>query len=442
MYKILLIVGMFLLAACSQTAEFQRPPPPIPVVWPNGASGVEKGEAAKTHWSAFFTDPRLQALIEAALESNRDLRIAAARVEEARAQYGVVRADQVPSVNFGSDSNASLLSAVYEVDFWGRVAGLSEAARVSFLATEEARRAVHLSLVADVASTYFTLLQMDEMITLNQATVELREQSLALITKGRDLGAIYDYEYQQASGLLESARGGLAALEYQRVTTENKLNFLVGQVPPSLPPGRSLNEQELDSALSPGIPSDVLLLRPDVIASEQRLRAAHANIGVARAAFFPKIALTAGYGIASQGLTALLSGGGWFFAPIVSAIPIFDRGRTASGVDIAQARKVIAVAEYEKTIQLAFREVADLLSARGSLASQLQASMANSNAQNSRRRIAQARYQFGVVSYLDVLDSQREFFTAQQANIQLRRAQLESAAQLYKALGGGVQVFE
>jgi multidrug efflux system outer membrane protein len=192
---------------------------------------------------------------------------------------------------------------------------------------------------------------------------------------------------------------------------------------------------ELD--IAPGLPSDVLLLRPDVMSAEQRLKSAHANVGVARTAFFPKILLSTGYGAATQALSSLASGGAWYFVPILSAMPLFDNGRTASGVDVAEARKVIAVAEYEKTIQQAFREVADLLSLRASLANQLRASIANSNAQEVRLQIAQARHSAGLISYLEVLDAQREVFSAQQASTQFRRAQLESAAQLYKALGGG-----
>jgi multidrug efflux system outer membrane protein len=437
MFRFFLLLVVVLLGACSQTTELKRPAPPVPELWPASTDGVGKVDAAKTHWRAFFTDPRLQAIISAALENNRDLRIAVARVEEARAQYGVARADRLPSVYFGSDNSLSLLSSNYEFDFWGRVSGMTESARVNFLASEEAKRAVHLSLVADVASTYFSLLQVEELIAITATTVELREQSLSLIRKGRDLGGTYEYEVQQASGILESTRSSLLANEHQRDITINKLNFLVGQTLGDLPPGKGLNEQGLSTDIAPGIPSDVLLLRPDVMAAEQRLRSAHANIGVARTAFFPKILLSTGFGVATQGLSALAGGGAWYIAPVISSMPLFDNGRTASGVDVAEARKVMAVAEYERTIQQAFREVADLLSARASLARQLKAAMANSNAQETRLQIAQARHNAGLISYLEVLDGQRELLSAQQVSTQLRRSQLESAAQLYKALGGG-----
>ena len=439
MPRFLILLLTTFLAACSQTSEFQRPSAPVPAQWPAAQDGPAKVDAAKTHWSTYFPDPRLQALIRLALENNRDLRIAAARVEEARAQYGVAKADRLPSLFFGSDNNLSLLSSSYEIDFWGRVSGMSESARVSFLASEEARRAVHISLVSDIASSYFTLLQMDEQIAQSRTTVRLREESLVLIGKGRDIGGTYDFEYQQASSVLESARSSLASHEHQRAVASNRLNFLLGQEAKDLPSGNSLEAQGLDTNVLTGLPSEVLLLRPDVVAAEQRLQAAHANIGVARTAFFPKILLSAGFGVASSGLSALTSGGSWYFVPVLSSMPLFDNGRTASNVDVAQARKVVAVAEYEKTIQQAFREVADLLSARASLAAQLKSASASFAAQEQRLRITQARHKAGVVSYLDVLEGQREVIASQQGIIQLRRSQLESAAQLYKALGGGAR---
>jgi multidrug efflux system outer membrane protein len=202
-----------------------------------------------------------------------------------------------------------------------------------------------------------------------------------------------------------------------------------------------LDGQGLDIEVAPGLPSDVRLMRPDVMAAEQRLRASNANIGAARAAFLPKVLLTASLGAASQGLAALYGGSAWTFQPAIS-LPLFDNGRTASGVDLAEARKVVAVAEYEKTIQLAFREVSDLLSSRVSLARQLKAASLNAKAQERRLQIATARYNAGLISYLEVLDSQREYISAQQVMVQMRRAQLDAVAQLYKALGGGSQIYD
>ena len=445
-----------LLAGCAQTPEFQRPPLPVPAQWPASAEASGERVAVNTHWRHFFSDPRLQALITTALAQNRDLRAAAARVEEARAQWGIVRADRTPTVNLlgqasvtrtqdDLDTSASnqrfdltLSTVSYEVDFWGRLAGLSDAARRSYLATEEARRAVHLSLVADVATVYYTLLQMNDLTALARASVASREQTLALILKGRDIGATFDFELEQAQGLLEASRANLAALDHQRTVATNLLNYLVGGEPGGLPAGKPLDQQGLDTALAPGVPGEVLLQRPDVMAAEQRLVAAHANIDAARAAFLPKILLTAGVGAASSGLASLFKAGAWAFQPMIS-LPIFDGGRAEGNLDVAKARKVVAVADYEKTIQLAFREVADQLSARASLAAQMRSSDANLKAQQRRLLISRARYDGGMTSYLEVLESEREVVAAQQIAAQIRRAQLESAALLYKALGGGAQ---
>jgi multidrug efflux system outer membrane protein len=451
------IFSATLLAACGHTPEFQRPASPVPPQWAMAGNGTAPSDAAKIHWRAFFSDPRLQKLIEAALENNRDLRIAAARVAESRAQYGVTRADRFPTISAvgssaitqtpgdlsgtGAEVNSerydvSLTSVSFEVDFWGRIARLTEAAKASYLATESAQRAVQLSLISDVAAGYYTLIQLDELATLTQSSVESREQSLDLIARGRDLGGAYDFEYQQAVGNLESTRAALDTIEHQRTVTINRLHYLIGAFPEGLPQGRKLDEQGLDTNLAPGLPSEVLLLRPDVIAAEMRLKAANANIAAARAAFWPKVLLTAGLGTASQGLAGLFSGTAWSFQPSIS-MPLFDGGRVSSGIELAKARKVIAVTDYEKTIQIAFREVADLLSARASMARQMRSAIANEKSHERRLHIAKARYEGGLVSLLEVLEAERELVSAQQGTTQVRRVQLETAAQLYKALGGG-----
>jgi multidrug efflux system outer membrane protein len=455
--KGLLCFIAMVLCACAQTDAFERPGLPVPTVWPLEPQPLGAQSAAQTHWRNYFADPRLQALIAAALQNNRDLRVAVARVEEARAQYKIVRSDRLPSVNLlGTGSVGSTppelsgtgatingqrydlaLSAVsYEFDFWGRVASLSESARNTYLATEEATRAFQLSLVADVASSYFVQLQLSDMLRLASQAVGSREMTLAVIGKGRAIGAAYDFEYEQAQGALEGLRAELESLEHQRTVATNRLNYLVGATLTDLPQGLDLDHQGLTARLAPGLPAEVLLQRPDVMAAEQRLRAAHANIGAARAAFLPKIALTAGLGVASQGLSTLFNGLAWNFLPSIT-LPLFNDGRLAAGVDVAEARKVIAVAEYERTIQLAFREVADLLSAREALARQLRSAQLNEASQNRRLEIALARYNGGLVNVLEVLDGERSLVSAQQNTVQLRRAQLDTAAQLYKALGGG-----
>lgn len=436
---------VFLLSACSQTA-LQRPAAPIPAKWEQ--SGQLPGvNSAATHWRAFFTDLRLRALVEVALENNRDLRMAVGRVQEARAQYGVVRADRVPTVSLGpptgtpitSGYTAPLISVSYELDFWGRLSGMTEVARYSFLATEDARRAVQLTLVADVANAYYEILQLDELVSLLRATVDLREYSAELIGRGRDLGAANDNEYLQAMVALESGRSSLAALVHQRTVAKNRLDFLVGKTGVAQPEGKSIEEPGFDSVLRPGIPSEVLLFRPDVMASEQRLRAANANIGVARAAFFPKIAITAGFGAVGGGFASLFASNASTLSPVVSLPALWDGGRVQGGVAAAQARLQIAVAEYEKTVQQAFREVADQLSARESLAKQMRAAMANKAAQERRLQIAQGRYDGGLTAYREVIDGQQDLLLAQQAVISLRKAQLDAEVQLYKAMGGGEQ---
>lgn len=459
MRKSLIIALGTTLAGCSLMPDYQRPEPPVAAQWPQTAQPDGVRKAAELDWRSFFPDQKLQALIAAALEHNRDIRIAAARVEEARALYGIARADRLPNVDVAGsgqsvrtpgdlsltgsrltshryDVGFSLLS--FELDFWGRVKSLNEAALSSFLATEEARRALHLSLISEVANAYFTLLEMDERTRLAHETVKSREETRTMIARRREVGLAGDLDFLQADGALEQVRAELASLQRQQAAAANALALLVGWQPSSLPEGRALPDQGIVADLAADLPAEVLLQRPDVLAAEKRLIAANANIGAARAAFLPRISLTAGLGTASSALSGLFGGGSesWNFQPALR-LPLFDGGRISSGVDLAEARKVIAVAEYEKTIQQAFREVADLLAARTHLVEQLRAQQAAEKAQSERLRLTQARYKAGVTSHLEVLDAQRESFSAQQATVQTRRAWLAAAAQLYKALGGG-----
>lgn len=459
MLKKALCAGLALfLGACSHTDDFQRPELPVPTQWPARADASGQDLQASLDWEHYFVDPRLHALIALALQNNRDLRIAVARVQEARAQYGIVGADRFPNLSLGASATAgatppdlsgtgtelngqrydlALNTLSYEVDFWGRIAGLTEAARDRYLASEEARKVARLSLIADVAVAYFSLLQSEELLTLARATTAARAQSLDVVQKGRDIGAAYDFEVEEATGSLEAARSAQATLENQRDNAQNQLDYLIGNAAQSdLPQGLALDAQGLDTPLAAGLPSQVLLQRPDVIGAEQRLRAAHADIGAARAAFLPKVLLTAGAGVASAGLANLFNGSAWNFEPSIT-LPLFDAGKLSSGVDMAQARKVIAVAEYEKTIQVAFREVANLLSVRSSLALQARSAEIGERAQLRRLEIVRARHNAGLTGVLEVLDGERELLAARQLRVQLRRAQLEASAQLFKALGGG-----
>ena len=455
-----LVLGLWtLLAGCALLPEYQRPELPVPVKWSQAVAPDAAREASAIKWRSFFPDPRLQVLIAAAIENNRDMRIAVARIEEARAVFGIARADRFPTLDLVSSGTSArtpgdlslsgrttighrydlgLSLPSFELDFWGRVKNLNEAALAGYLATVEARQAMRLALIADVANAYLTLLEMDERTALARATVDSREQTRFMVSRRRAAGLASDLDYLQADGVLELARAELASLERQRAAAGNALTLLVGREPSGLPPGRSLSDQDMASDLAANMPSEVMLHRPDVLAAEQRLRAANANIGVARAAFLPRISLTAGLGTASSALSNLFGRrqGAWSFQPVLR-LPLFDGDRTEANVDLAEARKNIAVAEYEKTIQQMFREVADLLAAREQLAEQLRAQERAGKIQSERLHLAEARYQAGVSSYLEVLDAQREDHAAQQGVVQTRRVLLTTAAQLYKALGGG-----
>lgn len=460
MRKSLIIALGTALAGCSLMPDYQQPDAPIAAHWPQTAQPEGARKAAELDWRGFFPDQRLQALIAAALEHNRDMRIATARVEEARAFHGITRADRLPGIDAVASEQAARLPGdlsptgksstsrrydigfsmlSFELDFWGRVKSLNEAALASFLSTEEAQRAMRITLITEVANAYFTQLEMNERARLALETVNSREETRTIINRRREVGLTGDLDFLQADSALELVRAELASLQRQQAAAANALTLLVGHPSSTPPEGRKLTDQGIVNDLAAELPAEVLLRRPDVLAAEKRLIAANANIGAARAAFLPRISLTAGLGTASSALSGLFAGGSesWNFLPVLR-LPLFDGGRSAAGVDLAEARKVIAVAEYEKTIQQAFREVADLLAARTYLAEQLRAQLAAEKSQNERLRLAEARYQAGISNHLEVLDAQRESFSARQATVQVRRAGLAAAAQIYKALGGGI----
>jgi len=444
-----------LLAACSQIPAYQRPTAPVPQTF---AADVPATASALPDWQAYFPDPALHALIEAALANNRDMRIALARVEEARAQAGIARADRFPTLDAQGSANRTRTPAdltgtgtartsrrydvglgitAFELDFWGRVAALSDAARAQYLASDEAARSFRVSLVGDVASTWYQLAALTEQSQLADDTLKTREDSLSLTRKRRDAGLASDLDVLTAEGLVESVRAQRADLERQRAQTENALRLLTGMVTP-LPAAPAVSTQAPLAELAPGLPSDVLLRRPDVRAAEQRLIASNANIGAARAAFFPRIALTGNFGTASSALSGLFDAGSeaWLFQPVLT-LPLFDAGRNKANLGMAEARKVQAVADYEKTIQQAFREVADALAARTTYGTQLTAQEANLRAQKARLDRVKAREQAGIANYLEVLDASREAFTAEQAVVTSRLQLLSAQITLYKALGGG-----
>lgn len=450
-----------LLCGCSLMPGYQRPAAPIPAAWPDSVKLKLGAEIKPVTWQDYFADPRLQVLIGTALENNRDLRIATARLSEARAQLGLQQADRLPGVNFTGGRSASLTPAstsvtgrefsnqrydlslslvAFELDFWGRVRSLSASANASYLATEEARRAFRLSLIADVANVYLTTLELGERQQFAERTVQARAETRELVSRRRDLGASGDIDWLQAEGGYQAALADRANLQQQLLAAANWLDLLLGQAVSEikdLPDGQDLAHQHITPQQLAGLPAEVLLQRPDVLAAEQRLIAANANIGAARAAFLPRISLTGSVGTASRSLSGLFDAGSgaWSFQPTLT-LPLFDAGRNRANLDLAGARKIIAVAEYERAIQQAFREVMDLLSARDKLAERLAAQQANADAQAHRLKLVEARYQAGVANHLDVLDAQREHYAAAQNAVQVRRLWLSAAAQLYKALAG------
>ena len=445
-------------AGCSQKPPYVRPEIPVPSQWPQ--QSVEAGRDVRdTDWKAFYLDPRLKALISLALENNRDLRVATARIVEARALHGIQVAESVPGVNLGavdtvtrfpgdlSSSGKPLVSRRYDVnlgitafelDFWGRVASLRDAALASFLATEQARRAFRLALIADVADLYLVQRELAERLTLARDTLDSREESRALILKRKEAGLAGELDYLSADGACQAIRGEIAALERQREAADNSMRLLAGTFPDDLPVGFPLGEQGLDSNLTVELPANVLLRRPDVRAAEQALIAANANIGAARAAFFPRIALTTSLGTASSALSGLFGSGSeaWTFQPSLS-LPLFDAGRNQANLDLAEARKVISVAQYEKSVQQAFREVADLLAARTRLRQQLDAQESTERTQAQRLTIVEARYRGGIASYLELLDARRDALAAQHGTVVLLRQWLSTSNQLFKTLGAG-----
>ena len=445
------------LAGCSFIPTFSRPAAPVAESFPTAAAAPAADASARTaadiEWQTFFKDARLKRLIELALQNNRDLRVAVLNIEQTRAKLQVARADQLPTVNAGingsrgpaangavtSSYTAGLSVTAYELDFFGRVRALSQAAQAQLLGTEEARKTVQISLIASVANTYLNLLADDELLRATRETLKTRQESLRLMQLKFDNEAASKLDLSSAQSLLEAAKVSLAQLTRQRAQDENALVLLVGQpLPADLPAGLTMAEQGLLADLPAGVPSELLVRRPDVRQAEQNLLALNANIGAARAAFFPRITLTASAGVASNDLDTLFNNGtsAWSFVPQL-LMPLFDAGRNQANLEAAKVNKEIAVAQYEKAIQTGFREVADALAGRATLGDQLQAQTAQLEAEKTRMGLTDLRFQNGVASSFDVLDAQRSLFTAQQAVVQVQALQLQNLVTLYKVLGGG-----
>ena len=378
--------------------------------------------------------------------------MAVLNIEQARAQYDIRRADRLPSVGArvtgsrvpnssgGTTSTytAGLAFTAWEIDLFGRIASLSEAALAQYLATEEGRKAAQTSLVAAVANTWLGLVADEELIALTRQTLATREESLRLTKLRFDNGVTSELDFRQAQSLAETARVTLAQLTRQRALDLNALALLLGQPVPPDPGVAATTASVTLPDLPAGMPSEVLTRRPDVRQAEQQLIAANANIGAARAAFFPRISLTAGVGTASSELSGLFKGGSWGFTVAPQLLqPIFDAGRNRAGLASATVARDIAIAQYERAIQAAFREVADALAGRATFGEQLRAQSAVAEAEAARYRLSELRYHNGVASYLDLLDAQRSLFAARQALVQTRLAQLQNQVLLYRALGGG-----
>ena len=444
-----------LAAGCSFVPSYQRPDAPIPAQFPESAVGaVDSRPAADIAWQDFVQDARLRAIVARALDGNRDLRVAALAIEQARAQYQIRSADRTPTLNLAASGNrqpaangsggitstysAGVALASWEIDFFGRIASLEESALAQYFATQEARSAVQTSLVAALANAWLSLQTNDALLALTERTLATRDDSLRLTQLRFDQGVSSALDLRQAESLTAAARATLAQQRRLRALDVNALTLLAGAPLPDDLLHTGAQPVIAFAHVPAGLPSDLLTRRPDVRQAEQQLRSANANIGAARAAFFPRMALTASAGTASSALSGLFKNGawGWTLAP-QALLPIFDGGRNQANLDSALAARQAAVAQYEKAIQVAFREAADALASRATLADQLSATQAQASAESERFRLADLRYRNGIANYLDVLDAQRALFATQQALAQIQLARQQNEVALYKALGGG-----
>ncbi|RPF71297.1 efflux transporter outer membrane subunit [Aurantiacibacter spongiae] len=470
-----LVLTATALAGCVNLApEHRRPAPAVPADFDPDLRPDGFEVASQIAYTDWFVDPRLRALIATALRNNRDLLAATARIEQARARYRIQDSRELPTVVADGSATrtrqaltgASTLGQVangqdapdsitynrfqvgvgvssFELDFWGRLDNLSEAARAEYLSTVAAQRAFYLSLIADVATTYFAIVETDEQIELARATESTRAEALRIARLRLEQGVTSALPYRQAETLLTQAQQQLAAERLNRAQLRNQLLVLAGgRVPGDLPAGLGLAEQDNGRRLEAGLPSEILLVRPDIRTAEEQLRAARANIGAARAAFFPSISLTGNTGLTSDSLGGLFGadGFGWSFGPSIS-LPIFDGGERQANLDLAEALEMEQVANYDRAVQNAFREVADALAGRLYLTEQVRTLERAVEAQQRIARIARLRYREGVADYLEVLDAERNLFDAQQQLLSTRRAALQNQATLYTALGGGERAF-
>lgn len=461
---ILLMIPMSIfLWGCPKPAQYVRPQIPVPATWPE--SNTIQPDAAdaitpsSTDWKVFFADARLQEVMQLALDNNRDLRIAAFNIEKSQALYRIQRAEQYPTANVSIEGNAyrvpenlsgtgkaetisqytiGLGTASWELDLFGRIKSLKSAALEQYLATEQARVATQISLVSSVAGSYLTLAADRQNLKLAESTMSTQQAYYDLIRQTRDFGMASDLEVSQAQTQVEAARVDIARFSGYVAQDVNALNLLVGApVPARLLPG-DLDELPRFKDIASGLPSEILLRRPDILTAEHQLKAYNANIGAARANFFPRISLTGALGITSSDLTNLFkpAAGTWSFMPQF-ALPIFDYGSRQANYEAVRVDRDIAVAQYEKTIQSAFREVSDSLSLRTTLMDQQNAQQSLVRTLDETYRLSEARYKGGIDSYLSVLIAQRSLYAAQQQLVNTQLARLGNLVTLYKVLGGG-----
>jgi multidrug efflux system outer membrane protein len=475
---IALLIG---IGGCTMEPSYRRPDAPVTEAWPDSSSvggpGVIAGNstaaaAADIGWRDFFIDARLRTLIEVALQHNPDARIASLNIAAARAQYRIQRADLFPSIAAtareqvesyppgvlgiaaassgsiaGSSSSYSTFRyfdtgigfTSYEIDLFGRLRSLNHQRLQQYFGFVETRRSTQITLVAEVANTYLTLLADQELLRITADTLGSQQDSYRLTQRSYEGGIATALDLRQAEISVDTARANLAQYTRQVAQDQNALVVLLGTpLPADLPPGAGLDQQQLLTDLPAGMPSDLLVRRPDILAAEHNLMAANASIGAARAAFFPSITLTGNYGTASTQLSGLFDHGStaWTFSPQIS-LPIFAAGAHVAALDLAKVQKNINIVQYEQAIQTAFREVADALAGRSTLDSQIAADQALLDATSETYRLSDMRFRRGVDSYLGVLDSQRSLYTAQQTLVGVKLSRLQNLVTLYKALGGG-----
>ena len=460
----LLPSGLLCLSGCTMAPKYTRSPAPVPSSWPTGAAYAEARMttnaplARDLKWQQFFTDEKLRQVIAAALTNNRDLRVAVLNVELARAKYGIQRAELWPAIDAtGSASkqripgntegfpqpmtiqnySANLGVASWEIDLFGRIRNLKDEALENYLATEQARRGTQISLISSVANAYLTQAADQESLALADRTLQSQRDSFVLVKRRYDLGLATELDLQQAQSQVDSAQTDIARFTQLAAQDENALRLLIGSPAASQPPPTELAAITPPREIAPGQPSEVLLQRPDILEAEHQLKAANADIGAARAAFFPRISLTAAFGTSSGELSGLFMSGSqaWSYAPQI-VMPIFD-ARIWSAHKAAKVQREIAVTQYEKAIQSAFRDVADALAVHGTVDQQLSAQQSFVNDLAETYRLSNSRYQEGIDNYLSVLDAQRSLYAGQQGLVSLRLARLANQVKLYEVLGGG-----